>query len=146
MDWQSKETHRMLGAWFNGLYAMFNLAGAAVFLLAFGGFGLIFAAVGVGTFQPPLVIFGAAFAVLGALITAFIAVPFLANFGTAIGLAWYPDEMWTTVVGVVGALIALPVFPIGTLLGLHTLGVICWEPLQQAQTKREPPGPVLVSA
>ncbi|NCG19819.1 MAG: hypothetical protein GWP91_12495 [Rhodobacterales bacterium] len=146
MDWNSKQTHQQLGAWFNGLYALFNLASAAIIFLVFGGLGALFAGIGVTTFSPPLVIFGGGFVIFGLLITVLVAVPFVLNFVTAIGLAWYPDEMWTTVVSVIGALIAIPVFPIGTMLGCHTLGVVLWEPLAESRANNKVARPKLVSA
>ena len=146
MDWNSKQTHQQLAAWFNGLYALFNLASAATVLLIFGGMGALFAGIGVATFAPPLVIFGGAFIAFGLLITALIAVPFVINFAAGLGLAWYPDEMWTTVIAVVGALIAIPVFPIGTMLGLHTLGVVLWDPIAESRENKKVQRPTLVSA
>ncbi len=132
MDWNDKKTHLQLGAWFNALYGLFNLTGALFFFAIFGGFGALFGSIGIATLAVPAALVGLLFFALGLLISVLIALPFLVNIAAAVGLAWYPDEVWTSVVSIIAALLALPVFPFGTLLGIHTFVVVLWEPLMSA--------------
>jgi len=140
MDWSAKKTHFQLSAWFNALYGLFNLSGALLFFVVFGGFGLLFGGIGFATLQIPLVFGGGFFLFFGLVIAGLVAIPFVMNLIAAVGLAWFPDELWTVVVGVVAAMMSLPIFPHGTLLGMHTMFVVFWDPLTQAATSSRSPG------
>lgn len=138
MDWYQRETHQQLGAWFNGLYALFNLGGALLFFAVFGGFGLLFGGIGAATLALPAAFAGAGFFFIGVFVAGLIALPFIVNLIAAVGLGFYPDEMWTTVVAVLAAMLSIPVVPIGTLLGMHTLLVVFWDPIMTAKSREKP--------
>ena len=126
MDLADRQTHLVLSAAFNLLYGAFNVTTALLLFIVFGGLGSLVTAIGVSTLALPAAVVGLVFVAVGVLGGMLVAAPFLVNILAAGLLLRAPDSVWTTATAVVAALLSLPVFPLGTALGVHTLVAVFW--------------------
>ena len=129
MHWHERQTHLRLNAAFNIAYGLFNLFGALTLFLLFGGLGALVGAIGLTTLALPAVLVGVLFVMVAVLGAVSVSLPFLLNLVAAYGLVEAPNAVWTVVASVIAAALMLPVFPLGTLLGAHTLLVVFWDAL-----------------
>lgn len=136
MQWHDRQTHIRLNAAFNIIYGLVNLGGALTLFLVFGGLGALVGGIGVATLALPAALFGALFVLIGVVGAVTVSLPFIANLVAAYGLVEAPDAVWTVVAAVIAALFMLPMFPLGTLLGVHTLVVVFWDALPARSSPR----------
>jgi len=122
-----RSAHRQVAAWLNAIYGVVHLGGLVILGAVFGSLSLIFMGAGVANNEVGLVAFGAFWLVLSVLIVVGGSVPFLAHIATAVGLVLFPEALWTTVIAVISATMAFPVFPYGTLLSAHLCLVVFWD-------------------
>ncbi len=116
-----------LGALFIGL-GILGLIGILVVLIVFGLGSAVLGTVAVreGDVPLPLVFLPAAFGAFIALIIALTTIP---NFAAAYGLL--KRRSWARILTLIVAILNLPVFPHGTLVGAYAVWVLVQEETQQ---------------
>ena len=105
-------------------FALSQLAALALLGLAFVGFGGVFALVGISQKELEPLIAGGLFGGLGLVLVIFLlvqALPALVG-----GLALFTGKDWGRVLGAVAAALALPMVPVGTILGGAVLALMAY--------------------
>ncbi len=104
--------------------ALVQLATVALLGLAFVGFGGVFALVGISQKELEPLIAGGFFGGLGLVLALMLlvqALPALVG-----GLALFTGKDWGRVLGAVAAALALPMVPVGTILGVTVLALLAY--------------------
>jgi len=107
-----------------GLYVVIQMLTVGLVLLAFVGVGLASAVVGFAEDQLGAVFLGGTFGTLGALASALLFASTLPAVAGTWGLLL--RRGWGRPMAGLSALLALPTFPVGTVLGVGILGFIGW--------------------
>jgi hypothetical protein len=132
-DADSRLLFRRIAAVLNGVYAAFQLATAALFLLVFGGMGTLVLAIGIAEQDLVPQVFGGVFAgagvVVGLLVLVLMCIPHL----VAMVVLWRPGGVWRDILAVVLTMGAWAQFPHGTLVAVATLAVAILELVAHSQ-------------
>jgi hypothetical protein len=107
------DTHVRVSAWLRIIWSALGLIPALVFLLTFGGLGVVISILGGAPVAAPI------FAVIGSFLALLVAITALPGLITGWGLLSY--QPWARILNIVLGALDLFNFPVGTALGVYSI-------------------------